>query len=310
MAQSKIDRLITQSRILLGDPYAHLNEHGEYSAAEPEDHIPVDIPRTQKLIRADRYIKQNPYAHQDELNPFQAHIKDTFKPASSNQRQNDDKIERTVETLKRLIWQDRNDIWDGTPPSEPIKFLDPEKILKKIGFEIVRCTSLGTFQYKGKSYEVSGEIDRDSNKIWLSKQEPYISRKFTLAHELGHALMHAQTGLHRDPRPQDRENFRRESIEREADKFASYLLLPEKLVRTEFKNIFMVDEFVLTDNSIYALNPSNNEKINSQIQSRRGLSRFLAQTETYNGLHFLSLSDRFGVSIEAMAIRLEELKIV
>jgi hypothetical protein len=40
------------------------------------------------------------------------------------------------------------------------------------------------------------------------------------------------------------------------------------------------------------------------------LTRILSGAMYYNGMHFSSLAEQFSVSIEAMAIRLEELKLV
>ena len=322
MSQSNIEAQITKSRILLCNPYAYLDENGGFSAVELSTTPSTNYIVPMEALIADRDSKQNPYAHIEEIQQspvetsskqpqsFGELAKDAFKLYPENQTRSDSQIEQQVETLKQLIWKCRDEIGGSNLPSDPIKLLNPSLILEKLGFAIGRSSSLGTFQHSGKSYEVAGEIDRDSNTIRLSDQEPHISRNFTLAHELGHALMHAQTGLHRDPRPEDRVNFEREQVEKEADKFATFFLMPEKLVRAEFKNIFMVDEFILNDDRSYALNPSRDEKINRQIQSRRGLARLLAQTDNYNGDHLEPLCRRFNVSIESMAIRLEELEIV
>lgn len=319
MSQSNIEAQIAKSRFLLGNPYAYLDENGGFSAVELSASSSVSEIVT---LKADRSNKQNPYAHIEEIQEslvetdnkpallFSELAQNAFKLYSENQPRNDYQIERTVESLKQIIWKCRNEIWGSQLASDPIKLLNPSLILEKLGFEIERTSSLGTFQNAGKSYEVAGEIDRNSNTIRLSDQEPHISRNFTLAHELGHALMHAQTGLHRDPRPEDRVNFKREQVEKEADKFASFFLMPEKLVSAEFKKTFMVDEYILNDDRSYALNPSRNEKITLQIQSKRGIARLLAQTDNYNGEHFEPLCKRFNVSIESMAIRLEELEIV
>ena len=44
--------------------------------------------------------------------------------------------------------------------------------------------------------------------------------------------------------------------------------------------------------------------------SLRDISRILAKTESFNGQYFRSLADQFYVSVEAMAIRLEELSLL
>ena len=56
----------------------------------------------------------------------------------------------------------------------------------------------------------------------LNERAPADRRRFTLAHELGHAVMHDQ--------PSDDQ-------EREADRFASELLMPEKVIRAELTGV-------------------------------------------------------------------------
>jgi hypothetical protein len=47
--------------------------------------------------------------------------------------------------------------------------------------------------------------------------------------------------------------------------------------------------------------------LTAEIYSRRGLARRLAGTCLYNDVHFQPLADRFIVSVESIAIRIEEL---
>ena len=44
--------------------------------------------------------------------------------------------------------------------------------------------------------------------------------------------------------------------------------------------------------------------------SRRDLAKLLADSESYNGVRFISLANQFRVSTTTMAIRLEELELV
>jgi Zn-dependent peptidase ImmA (M78 family) len=136
-------------------------------------------------------------------------------------------------------------------------------------------------------------------------------RRFTIAHELGHALLHSSSGLHRDravdgatgsaPRP---------SREAEADLFASYFLLPEKPLRGAFEQMFLTQRFVLTEERAFALTSKTLDYVQRRCRTTRDVARMLASAEHYNGVHFDSLARRFGVSIEATAIRLEELGLV
>jgi hypothetical protein len=65
--------------------------------------------------------------------------------------------------------------------------------------------------------------------------------------------------------------------------------------------------FELNDTTAFALDPSGTKNLLQGKKSLRDISRILAKTESFNGIHFRSLADQFYVSVEAMAIRLEEL---
>ncbi len=317
MKNTSAQKEISQSRLLYQNPYSYLDDEGAFSAESFFSET-----NEQSVLAQHKKNLQNPYAFIDDTptssiedtniqsSNFKMLTEEVFKGIKSDEKLTTQQINTAVNKLKSLIWKHRVFLWDGNCPNNNIDYLDPERILIALGFQVYRHSTLGTFIYKGDVYEVAGEIDRDKNRINLSEQEPHISRNFTLAHELGHALIHSQNGLHRDPPPKDRSNFKREQTEREADKFAALFLMPEKLVRAEFKEIFMVEKFELTQERIYALNPSNNDKYNKIIASRKELALHLARTESYNGEFFMSLSKRFKVSVEAMGFRLLELEIV
>ena len=118
--------------------------------------------------------------------------------------------------------------------------------------------------------------------------------------------------MHRD-RPLDgpgQERGVRDKIEREADKFASFFLMPENLVRNRFREFFLCDKFALNEDTIFALDPSGSMRLQDCKKTLRELARILTDADSYNGRHFNSLADQFHVSVEAMAIRLEELELL
>ena len=80
---------------------------------------------------------------------------------------------------------------------------------------------------------VSGFIDANSNSIVVNAAEPPSRHMFTIAHELGHWLLHRQQVMDdRRYRVLTREalDAPKPSIEREADGFAADLLVPEFLL--------------------------------------------------------------------------------
>lgn len=186
--------------------------------------------------------------------------------------------------------------------------LNPVISAQLIGFDCSEVPSLGEEYKNGTLYEVAGIIDNRNKKIQVSLQFSSDVRNFTLAHELGHAFLHRENGLHRD-KPLDGAKLAFNKTEREADIFATEFLMPEKLLRERFSVCYLTDAFELTQNSAFALGYDYGSFI-KRFKTLRQLSRVLANTETYNNKHFNSLSKQFNVSIEAMAIRLEELGLV
>ena len=84
---------------------------------------------------------------------------------------------------------------------------------------------------------LSGLLVPSELTIWLDRSEAARSpgrRRFTIAHELGHFVLHAarsQTGATSYCRGSDLE--RSDSLEGEANRFAAGLLMPELLVEQE-----------------------------------------------------------------------------
>jgi hypothetical protein len=281
---------IAESRRLLQDPYAHLNEFGDFSAADDSKHIQPDVSRVLPQLVEERYAS-------------------LLRNKRENHRYSGAEIEAKAIDLQRYIWQDRRQIWLDAVPPNPIDMLDPAIAFKLIDFDYDLDESLGYFNSDGRQIEVAGIIDDSIKQVRISRRFPNEVRNFTAAHELGHALLHDARGLHRD-RSLDGTRTSREPIEFEADKFASYFLMPEKLVKASFKMYFGTDNFVLNEGTSFALNRDRSLELRRNCSTPRDLSRILAAADSYNGVRFFSLASQFRVSMEAMAIRIEELGLV
>lgn len=223
----------------------------------------------------------------------------------------DEQIELLAIDLQRLIWKNRDLVWKNSPPQNPLKMLDASKALRCFGFAVTRPVTLGSFSDRGMEYEVAGQIDQRNRVVSVSKQFPNDIRKFTEAHELGHCLLHTQEILHRD-RPLDGSAGRlvENVVERQANKFAVYFLMPRKLVLQKFQQIFGTSSFRINHETALALNMKSADEFYAITRSLRGLSRLLSNVTRYRSRQVHSLTELFGVSSEAMAIRLEELGIV
>ena len=104
--------------------------------------------------------------------------------------------------------------------------INPVTIARQLGLG-VRFANFG-----GKFYRISGFYDPKEHSIWVNKEEDPRRQTFTIAHELGHALMHREWAasddyevLWRDQQG-DPDDFR----EKEANAFAANLLVPRELL--------------------------------------------------------------------------------
>jgi len=228
-------------------------------------------------------------------------------------RDNDQTVSRFEKLAKDIqvkLWQRRNEFWSNGVPTDPVDLLDPSVAFRSIGYEYDIYETLDDYS-NGAKFKIAGLIDQANKKAYISNQFSLEIQRFTSAHELGHALMHQSSGLHRD-RAIDGAPVKRkkEKIEIEADKFAVFFLMPRNLVIKRFKQLFGTRAFTLDDATIFALDPANKMNLMAKKNSLRSISRILAKTEQYNNQYFNSLSKQFRVSAETMAIRLEELKLI
>lgn len=281
---------ISASRKLLGNPYAYLDSNGEYDASFEDAAIIVGSSTSN--------------ISQSMIGKYAALLNKGKKTRSRLPLAD---IEDLATGLQRKMWRDKDLIW-AKPITDPIDALDPSVAIKLLGFGFEMAETLGQHFYGGEQFEVAGTIDSSDKRVRISRQFPAEVRRFTAAHELGHAILHDSQGLHRD-RPVNGTKSRRDIRELEADKFASYFLMPGKLVKQIFKQFFLtdIDSFALNEETAFSLNIRSDSELGKTVQTRRGLARFLANAVSYSGRHFKSLAELFGVSEEAMAIRLEEL---
>lgn len=274
-----VDERIRRSRILLGNPYAYLDGDGYYEAEFPED----------RDIHADRLRLLNQYAHLDELEGVgEGHREDAqptpkslidpsrlFPRRLRQQRLSRREIEERARRLQRELWVNRAKLFpDGEPT--PLQVVDPEIGLRALGFSIDASEPLQQYVEDVDVFRVAGVLDRANGRVQISAQLDGIKQRFTMAHELGHAVLHPEmTGLHRD-RALDGSAPQPNPIETEANRFAAAFLMPEKLVRQAFQDAFDTDRFVLDEASAFGLAGKGLSCMKGK--SRRELARELARS--------------------------------
>lgn len=132
------------------------------------------------------------------------------------------------------------------------------------------------------------------------------AQNFTIAHEIGHVLLHFGEG-NKTPVPAGKmtgpeERWRR--LEREANIFAAELLMPEKAVRWKFRSVFGFER--LWTRSAMVRGAVANARLEGEPDPLRRAALAIAGLKRTVGER-KSLADFFLVSRTAMALRLSEL---
>lgn len=313
---------LAQSRRALQNPYAHIEELESSAALQASN--PADSALL-VAIRSSRRLMEDPYAYVDDdgfsgiSNAAQSQDLSISTPRLTadplpSQRGGSARTARRdvaaeVRRIHQEVWRRRSEFLQGNEAVDPVDLLDPAIALALLDFKSEYAVSLGTFRKGSQLIEVAGLIDRPNKRVQVSLELSPPVRRFTLAHELAHAVMHPHlSGVHRD-RPLDGSALARDMNEWEADRFATLFLQPERLVRKHFRSRFGTERFELTEATIVALGGEAVCGAPGEI-GLRALSRLLAGAERFDGRQFCSLAEQFQVSRETMAIRIEELRLI
>ena len=140
-------------------------------------------------------------------------------------------LEELADGLNRDYFADR-----GRPITPPIPIEDMAEYFLGYSIEI---TDEGLFS----DPDFLGGIDFEDNKIYVNASvEDHDGRyAFTVAHEIGHHVLHREAYLAgqsgSEPDILCRDTFEKPQIEIEADRFAAALLMPSTLVRAAYTNL-------------------------------------------------------------------------
>jgi Zn-dependent peptidase ImmA (M78 family) len=97
-----------------------------------------------------------------------------------------------------------------------------------------------TVVYNNFNQEISGLLFRESGKliIGVASEQSKVRQRFTIAHELGHALLHQMVNVHVDKNftvmfRSPASSTAQDLYEIEANTFAAELLMPESLLKED-----------------------------------------------------------------------------
>jgi Zn-dependent peptidase ImmA (M78 family)/formiminotetrahydrofolate cyclodeaminase len=244
----------------------------------------------------------------DKKIPFYNDLNNLIDRLKSIKIPTDLQIENGIKDFQNLIWTYKEIIWTD-PPTISREILDPKIIFNKVlNYDYVDLEEVAVNDDNGKTVEIAGLINQANKLVVISNRFPEQTTRFTAAHELTHALFHNQIVLHRDiPVDNSGKHIRKSIEEKVADKGATYFLMPTKEIRKEFESRFKTLNFSITDQTAFNLTRRGMGDLKKQFRNIRELARKLSSVESYDGQYFESLAQNFNVSVEAMAIRLEEL---
>lgn len=153
-----------------------------------------------------------------------------------------------IETIFEIENKAKDVLIDAYEGQEILPPIDINKVAKKYGVTIKE----GLF----KDASVSGMYRKAEKTIYVSGNDSYARKVFTIAHELGHFLLHENKDLETFYR-QDalKIGSRKMPEESEADCFAASLLMPRDLIM-KFWNVIkdidvMADSFQVSRTAMY-----------------------------------------------------------
>ncbi len=285
---SEYRRALRERRLALQNPYAFIEQ-----LEDARSDVSEEVSEARRLL-------QNQFAYLNDDGSFGG-LSSAKTRAKKSREQH---IAEVVRSLHEGLWSHYSGRLKSSIDKNVsiIDFIDLDRAASQISIEIERVPDLGVYDEGLRTISTAGIFDRPAGKISICTSFPAEVQRFTAAHEIGHALLHPQMNVaHRD-RALEGARLKRDTIEFEADYFAVLFLMPEKSVRKEFESRFLTQEFHLNDDTAYALGIKLGE-----YYSRERISRHLASAIRYNGRYFYSLTQVFGLSVEAVALRLEEL---
>lgn len=110
--------------------------------------------------------------------------------------------------------------------------VDPVKIAREKGVEVYFV------QFDPEHSNISGFYDAEENAIYVNQQEIPLRQTFTVAHELGHKILHEEWAKSSDYKILLRDSSLTDNDdphEKEANSFAANLLVPRKMLDRYWK---------------------------------------------------------------------------
>ena len=229
-------------------------------------------------------------------------------------------IRKKARDLLVSCWKHRIKLWRGKVEKiDEFLLFAPNKIATEMldltVTEVAEIPDSGNLHGRKSSVEVVGIMRRDKKSIVYAPKFGFEQGRFTLAHEIAHYVLHPSLVLHREmPLNHEKNQFQLSTVEREANLFGAELLMPAKLVQTQFMARFAgVVDGTRKDKALYYWmsrqepNLSEDAFFDADPLHR---ARHIAKMRYCYGNPVVSLCDFFRVTPTALAIQLIDLGLV
>ena len=187
---------------------------------------------------------------------------------------------------------------------DPVDWLDPPILAEMLGLKYELVPSIRVADRLTRDNPYGLLILNESRAVVSEERGPAVAR-YTGAHELGHYLYHQSKLNQHWERSFDSEKPR-SPREREADLFASIFLMPPKLLLGRIGYHFGPWPLQVTDNLQFLLCPNSTDLDPAKLDLEYALAR---ASIDFRRRHIVPLHEQFKVSVKAMAIRLQELRV-
>ncbi len=114
--------------------------------------------------------------------------------------------------------------------------VNPVQIARRTGVEVTFVSFEGE-----DAKDISGFYDYEERKIFVNRDEPALRQTFTVAHELGHKILHPDWVATDDYKVYRRNNQALDEHEVEANAFAANLLMPRFMMDQFYENLSVAD---------------------------------------------------------------------
>jgi hypothetical protein len=220
-----------------------------------------------------------------------------------------DAIEEEALRVQREMWDRQVSLWPGKKVQR-LDCCDPWEVASYLDIEVQE----GDLSSPGVAWgmRLGGFFNRPAQLIAIADQLKPRTARFTLAHEIGHFLIHPGIHHHREMPihglGEPRDPVQPEELQ--ANHFAGCLLVPTSLLKRAFWSMFKIESLSLTDDVAYDLMGADYMALMNSAPYSLAFHRRVGEVERFRGKQFQSLVNLFQVHPTTMAVRLRQCGLV